>query len=318
MAHFIPESTVNRLLNNKIKLGSIEIYNRSIKRIFREVFLSNTYDHNKLIINSTDVIKYIDSLTNITVKKSLLNSIRNMLSKDEYTIYLPYWQKITREYDISKSYSPNKEKLERFISLEELSNIITNSNDKTKKTAKYLIGLIYVTMPSIRGQEIYDTRISESKQTYNYLNPKTMNMHINDHKTIKQYGVKKLHIPSPLHQPIREWIKNNHIKMGSYLLINNKGNKFIQATFSTVLKRLFGISVNILRSIYITEMTHFLENSKNKEETVEWRKKLSKIMGHSMSNQELYYKLWNDTNIKYSSNIFMQNEFNNLKETYIA
>jgi len=308
MSFFIPQTIVDQLLQKSIKLSSIQVYNYAIKRIFINVFHDDIYDKNKLINNSGEVMKYL-SMQTITVEKSLLNSIRNMLSIEEFGPYNKRWTNIKREYREEKDYSIDEKKLDQYIPLEDLSTIV--SNIKNKNTVKYFIGLIYITMPTIRGQDLYNLKISSIDIPENYLDVKTMKLYIKDHKTVKQQGIKIIAFPKVLHSIIKEHIS------GSYLLLNNRGGKYTKGTFAQIIKRMFGFGIDILRRIYITEMLHYLYSEEDKKKATEWRKKLAHIFGHSLSSQEFDYKLWNDEKLKYSSTKFMKNMYENLKQSYV-
>lgn len=83
----------------------------------------------------------------------------------------------------------------------------------------------------------------------NYLKGSTVTFNV--FKTVKRYGAQQVQLPPALMKWIRKWAKVNPTE---YLLFNPAtGKPLNSSSISKLLKSLFGVSCDILRSIYVTK-----------------------------------------------------------------
>ena len=107
---------------------------------------------------------------------------------------------------------------------------------------------------------------------------------MNEYKTSKKYGEKKIEISEDLLKPLRKWLRHND---SDYLLVNTKGEPLNSNGITKVLNRIglrfrgkpFGSS--ILRHSYLSHKYGGV--SEDKEQDAE-------MMGHSVAQQEDYVK----------------------------
>ena len=313
---FIDQETI-ATLERKYKKNTIKTINNSIKKIFVKGLNLSIYDSDKLIDKADDIIKYINSLDKIGVKKTITFNIIAIIGKNNKK-YNNLSNGFCKENNRIKLYKkPTKKEINLYKNLEEINNIhISYTTDNYYNFIRYVISAFYVYLPPLRGQEFYTLKISDTELDTNYYNTKTNTININNYKTMDKYGPKQMNIDSELKDILTEWIDFNDIKNGDYLLTNSKKNKFTQYSFTKMLWRIFGkgFSVDMLRKVYIVEILRYLNGKE-----ILWRKRLSFIMGHSIITQEFIYSNFRQIdNINYSSNDYMNNVFNRLKNSFIG
>jgi len=294
MNWFLSDVIIKKL-KKKYKPNSIKTINNNIKRIYKGLRLKKFSLH-VLIDRYDDVEKFIDSVDKISVQKSMVHNILAIVSPSKK--YMILADKYNKEYDKIKMYEKPKNKMIKlFSNLEKLSEVLNKVDG-----VKYVVASLYTYLPPLRGQDYYNTKIGVRK-TGNYIDIDKWILVIREYKTAKQYGIRKIKLGIILRGILNKWIKGS--KKGDYMLVDRDGNKFTQDGFTHLLWRIYGsnVGVNMLRRIYVSEMIHYMENMKDK---VKYRKKMTKILAHSLISQEFIYSNFKLTNVGWSSKEYMK------------
>jgi len=110
----------------------------------------------------------------------------------------------------------------------------------------------------------------------------------NQYKTVKIHGVQEIPVSKPLNNLLNKWIQVSP----KYLLLNSQGNALSSNGLCKAIKSAFepsgisGVSANILRHVYATEVIGVEQIEKSKE-----MKKVAEEMGHSVPEQLNYIKV---------------------------
>ena len=127
----------------------------------------------------------------------------------------------------------------------------------------------------------------------NYLyckSQRTKHIHLNEYKTLKKYGPKKIKLSPYLNRMINVWVKVRKqfppIANGS-VLFSRSLNPFTESTCCVYVAEAFKptgkhITANLIRHIYISDVTRDLP--------YEEKKKISKDMCHNIDMQTQYIK----------------------------
>jgi hypothetical protein len=140
-------------------------------------------------------------------------------------------------------------------------------------------------------QNQYSLLSKEEQESNNYLiggNRKPYYFQINDYKTKKTFGQKKIEIPSVLNTEIKRWLKFND--SGYYITNATRTGGITPNGITKLLTTLFreqtgkNISTSMIRHIYLSDK-YKAEIEKKKE-----KEKDSHAMGHSLAQQMDYVK----------------------------
>lgn len=306
---FVSKDIIDRL-SKKLKPNSIKIVNNSILRIYRDLFDTLEFDKKRLIDESEKIIKWTNKLPP-TTKKTILNSIRHIVENEEYE---KLYRKAFFESELLYTDKYVGKTPEYYIRLEDMEKL----KGKYEKT-KQLIYNLYTLIPPLRGQDYYNTKFyfgdKEIPKNCNYYNHTTKELVIRNSKTSKKHGVRIIKYPKIITDMIE---KNTASHMdGDYLLLNARGKQFQQRSFTSILNRIYDsqipiygkgknhhISIHIIRRTYISECLNYITDL---EKQMIFRKKLSKILGHSLGTQWSIYQN-NDKikDIEWSSKKYMK------------
>jgi integrase len=145
----------------------------------------------------------------------------------------------------------------------------------------------YEKMPVITQKEYRQLSEDDKKET-NYLVKKmsdnTLYFVMNEYKTKKKYGEKKINIPPNLAKLLRKWLK---INKSAYLFVDTKGTPLSSNKITKYLTSVFkehtgkNVSSTLLRHIYL---------SAKYGDTLKEMEKDADIMGHSVDMQKDYIK----------------------------
>ena len=143
-----------------------------------------------------------------------------------------------------------------------------------------LMSGVYPICPPRRLQEYLELQLHGQNLGENYFNKSRTAMVFNKHKNSKWTGAETLPFPPQLAEPL-EFLASVRPKR-LYLFMNNRGDKFSKAALSNKLTRTYGFSVDMLRSLFITEHN---KNSTPLLQNID----LAKKMGHSVRTQHVNY-----------------------------
>lgn len=282
-----------------MKKSSLRTINNGIRRIYKGVFKKEYIvgDESLLIKNHGDVIEYISGIKSTSVRKNLLCNVKHVIGKDPFnTFYGQFFKKCVRIH--KENYILKKGKLKKWIPLEKYPILRRKWN---RSTSEYKVISIYIYMPALRGEDIFNTRIDFGD---NYIDKKTWTLIISKHKTMKTYGTKYIRIPIILRKLF------DNLEKGDYIICNKFGNKYTQDSYTHLLWRVFGkgYSTNAIRHTYVCELNNYGVDIKIKSH-------ISKMMGHSLGTQEFVYN-----NIKtgnFSSREYMKRVIEYIKKCII-
>ena len=173
------------------------------------------------------------------------------------------------------------------------------AGDWTKKQKMlyqdYIITLLYSHYPlrndfadtQVISKTDYNSLSLEQKQKANFVVQHDNNKYffvLNEYKTSKKYGEKKIELDADVLKPLRKWLRHNGTE---WLLINSKNNPLSSNGITKVLNRIgrrfrgkpFGSS--ILRHSYLSHKYGGVNADKEKD---------ADMMGHSVVTQSDYVK----------------------------
>ena len=132
----------------------------------------------------------------------------------------------------------------------------------------------------LRPDELYNMKVlDEDNDEDNYINIITGYMVINKHKTLKQYGVKRIDLDD-------EFINMVKDKLGGYVFKNTKNEPYKTGKGLTdMIIRQYGCSIYEIRKM---KTSIVLKDNNEKE-----REKVAKFQGHDVSTMVSYYKTYN-------------------------
>lgn len=298
---------LNNSLLVKYKPSSIKTFTINIKRILKEVYNIDKYTVAPLL-NIKKVTDYItNDVQKISVQLNLAAALVSFLSHEEnipkeaLDYYQNLFDKISEKAAYERKYPiPTEEELENWLPW---SQIVKLANDYKKKVTqepydylKYLVLSLYTQIPPLRGQDYLNSIIMKVENPTDYhrllqITQKNIfdltnkQLIISHYKTEKTHGRRTIDIPKQLIPIVENWFRIT----GSQNLIPNLQNKsepMTQQAFTDLLFRIFkpkNISTSMLRKIYISHRLKYISNN-----PIE-RKKLARIMGHTLETQEFIY-----------------------------
>ncbi len=181
--------------------------------------------------------------------------------------------------------------IEKEVKAMDLKNRIKLKPTDFNKLQDYVIAGLYTLLPPIRldfAPMFVESKKSKINDSDNYLFNGGRNKKvfiINEYKNNKSHGQQTLRIPSKLNSIINLWLKYNDT--GNFLL-NNRREMLSANGLGKAITRIFkptgkNITINLLRSIYISENVDMKALKKSEE--------LAKDMMHSPAVQKgIYYK----------------------------
>lgn len=247
-----------------------ELTDKSLKR-YRSVF--NTYGTILTISKFDDWLGYLDKreLSDIS-KRVLFTSILHFhkelkLSKQKD---IELVKRVRKELDklIERERAKKSNQLEINTTYEELKPLIE------LKGRDRIIYNLYIKQAPRRNQDyqhmyIWTRKGIPKKTDRNYYLIHKGYFLFNSYKTHKTYGQQEIKVSDDLNDILREYVKD---KKNGDSLLNIK-----QANLSTRIKKIFGISMNEIRHLYVDKL--FKENPNRSTDEI---KKISTLLGHSI------------------------------------
>ena len=299
---------VKKLIKNKrsIKDNSLNAYIISLNKLAHELY-KDIFDSDQLKMFAKNK-KYLEKL-NIHTRKNLVAAIVvSVKSIDKFPPNIRgKYEKYMKELigNVDKEYSKNKKsdkEKKNWISykeiidkINELMKLTININKKTDITRKdldifqqLLILSLYTLIPPQRNNFantiicIKEDECNDNK--FNYIILSKKEFVINNYKTKKTYGIKKIKLPQNIVNLIKIWVKINPTH---FLLINTTNKTCMKPNGLTkYLNKIFlpkKVSTTILRKLYLTNK-YPITNS------FEEMLKDADIMGHSVNTQQSIYR----------------------------
>ena len=267
--------------------NSLRCYTSLLATMFRKCEWEKISD-----IKVDAVFEYIETLSSIQSKKTLLSSIYLITdNKQIHERFIEMCNEVNKSYE-NKDVSKKRES--QYKTIEEVKQIYDSHLNTLKKSkspdnyVNYLIcamntGVLHGTVRRLESCDV-KMREVENPNTENFIDFKNKPPRFvyNTYKTSKNLGTQYVEIDKPLLNIIKAWMKINPTP---YLLIKRNGNKMSSAELSLKMKELFGFGCDVMRSIYISEYY-----TPEKLKMLEEMKEFSEEFGHSQSTALLVYR----------------------------
>ena len=295
-----------------LKNNSVKAYATSLKLLApeEETGLDFLYDHESVMLK---LGKYKP-----TTRKNYLNAaivvLRGDTSKAGATSLAKFENlrdKYNTEYsDNARAHKKTPKQEENWIEWDDYLAIVDKLRDSVShlksgpsewsesdlmKYQDYILTLLYSKYPlrndlsetRVISKTSYNNLTDADKSGGNYLVRHSTNKYflcLNEYKTSKKYGEKKIEIDAALLKPLRKWLRK---QTSGFLLINTQGQAMSSNGITKALNRIgrqqrgkpFGTS--LLRHSYLSNKYADVQAEKEKD---------SHIMGHSIQTQEDYIK----------------------------
>lgn len=321
---------LREILEKKYRENSIKTFAGSVKKVCKEVF-KREYDA-KLLEDTNKVLAYVKTLEKISSQKNTLAGVLAFVKAEQTNpqvikVYEDHFKTLGQASANLQQYKePTEDEKCNYIPFAEviklrdehaqtLSNYKIDELEQSNKLKeatlfqktvfeKYLVLCLYTYVPPLRGEEWHDAVIEEvadpgsysviiEARKKNIIDLTHKKLVVERYKTSDIHGTRIIDLPDELVKVIK---MSREINNGDPNLLINYASckpmtsqcltKFLQSIFYP--KK---ISSTLLRKIYISEQTSKL--------SVDQRKKLAHIMGHSLSSQEFLYSTFRDkTNSK--------------------
>lgn len=283
------EELANQLKTNRpnISNSTVKTYISILRTIYKKL---DGKDGIKFFENEKrKIIDDILKIENNQTIKTKLSALFVLTGDDDYhKPMLEFANKVNANYKEQKT---DKKRAENLPTIDELKQIYDNAKTallKNKSIDNFITYFVValtsgVIMPPRRSLDYCEMKIRNFNKTEdNYIDKD--NFIFNKFKTSKfvKQEDKIVKIPTEILKFIKQFKK---ISDNDYLLYNVKTDRpYNASTFSKLLNRIFGknISVDALRSIYLTNLYGGLPPIKQLEQTAQ-------EMGHSVSSALNYY-----------------------------
>jgi integrase len=306
---FINDISVNILKTKGYKESSIKTLDFNIKRIFKALDI----DYNVLRFK-TDAQKIIDIIKSYPEKqqkayiyavKLIYDNLQAKFKSEAATkLYNDYYEKVSEEYvNLLTMQEATSQQLIRQVSPEEFNEVyeyyktiydvnkITDDENYTD-SMKYLIISLYKYIPPLRPQVYLNSTFEEYEETYpdlNVIDLDSKTILIKSAKTLKRGKTQIIQIPNVL----ISLISAIHDKYNTVYLItklSNVNEPMTHDNFSHIFSRMFldvigrEISPNNIRNSFVSDLI-----DEKGLRTTDERKKIAKLMGHSINTQNNVY-----------------------------
>lgn len=233
------------------------------------------------------VLEYVNGLEKPQTRKTILSALFVLTGEKDYQ------DKMKEDIDVvNKHYSTRKmdakreEKKIPFAEVKEINARLLREHQASpydrEKLQNYIISML------CSGEHISPRRLLDwismkiknyDKKTENYILGNKF--YFNKYKTSKLYGLQTIEIPPAVKAMINK-LKKLNPPTSDYLLNNRKGEPLTSSGLNKILTSIYGFSVDMLRSIFLTDEVYDDDLLKKLEKT-------ASEMGHSLAAQKMFY-----------------------------
>lgn len=238
------------------------------------------------------IMEHIKTLEKAQTRKTILSALFILTGDEDYQdLMMEDIKLVNNHYKLQKTDEDRKGKLKSFDEIKAIYNRLKTEYSKNpthENMVNLLIGALMsgVFVPPRRLLDYTAMKIKNiDKDTDNYIEKNEFVF--NTYKTAKKYGEQKVEIPKELRMIIAKWVKQNE----SDYLLTNKGKPFSSSTLSKRLSSIFGVSVDMLRSIYLSNLYKDVPLIKQMDKT-------ATEMGHSAQSAFNFYVKKDETQKK--------------------
>jgi hypothetical protein len=272
-----PPPTVEELIAaaDKSKVGDITL--KKYVAVFRKLMERLDTDNPLFYRNTGEVIDYITNKSELALNTQLnyFKALIFLIPKEE-AAYNEYHEvmmnKIKEAEDQRGENMKSAIQTKKWRTYEEILTIHNNLKKTAPKSREFIISCFYsgVYFPPWRLLELTELKIANyDEKIDNYIDEENQMIVLNRYKTVKAYGRIEQKIPAELMNYIVEYIDNSgfNFEKDSYLFTP----KLAVMKLNRILNDIYGCSVDILRSSYITHLfeTGALKTKKKMNETAE-------------------------------------------------
>ena len=206
----------------------------------------------------TKVLEYVNGLEKPQTRKTILSALFVLTGEKDYQ------DKMKEDIDVvNKHYSNRKmdakreEKKISFDRVKEINAKLLQEHQASPYDREKLQNYVITMLCS--GEHVSPRRLLDwiSMKTKNF-DKKTDNyilgnkFYFNKYKTSKLYGLQTIDIPSPVKAMINK-LKKLNPPTSDYLLNSRKGEPLTSSGLNKILTSIYGFSVDMLRSIFLTD-----------------------------------------------------------------
>ena len=302
----------------KLKANTVKQYEIQLKRL-QKLFDTQGWD----FLKNVDSVKEKLSDKHFTTSRNYYNSIIVLLMalnhdeklNDLIKKYVTVRDKLNEQYAEEQSSGKISEKQKNnFVELSEIQKMISTmeneiKKEKIKKKEKltrndldlltaYTLFSFLIRLPTrndmsgmqLIGKTAYNKLSDKQKEDTNYLvrEKSKMFLVLNEYKTSKKYGEKKIDVPKDLEKILRMYLRLTKKNNGDIIFTNFKGEPITRNGISQILIR---NSKHYLDKSISTTMMRKIVVSDKFSELKEEQAKMAHIMGHDKSvMDEVYIK----------------------------
>ena len=246
------------------------------------------------------ILNYVNSLDkSISTKTGLLNSWRKIASTKGHQGDLTKIEKELKKLNDDYAYrEPTKKEKDNKITKSDIEKLRDFYKIKSAQNAfgtfdiNYLLCCLYSYILPLRSEDYYNSVIYEiggddvDVDSDNYYDVQNKTLVLNHYKTSKAHGKREVVFPDELHQVVM----NFHQKSGSqYLICSTKSEQMTSPSFTMTFKRCMkkDVSSTMIRKCILSDK---IDGGMSANE----RKEASRVMGHSVSTQQIVYSRFSD------------------------
>jgi hypothetical protein len=303
-----------------LKENSIKQYEIHLNKL-KKLFDTDNFD---FLSKPDDVMEKIKD-KHYTSQRNTLNAIIILLlalnSDNKYDELIEKYQKVRDKFNQQYIESNENGKVsdsqkQNFVELSEIQNMLkkmeneikseglkkkTNLSGKEKELMmvytifsfliKYplrldLAGMKYISKTQYNGLSEGDKK-DGNYLVHNKKGSQFLEAILNEYKTSKKYGEKKIRIDKDIEKILRMYIKSTGKQFGDVLFVSSTGNPLSRNALSQLLIKTTKKYLN--KSISTTMMRKIVVSSVIPKEVLDKQKELADVMGHDVATQNLVY-----------------------------
>lgn len=303
-----------------LKENSIKQYEIHLNKL-KKLFDTDNFD---FLSKPDDVMEKIKD-KHYTSQRNTLNAIIILLlalnSDNKYDELIEKYQKVRDKFNQQYIESNENGKVsdsqkQNFVELSEIQNMLkkmeneikseglkkkTNLSGKEKELMmvytifsfliKYplrldLAGMKYISKTQYNGLSEGDKK-DGNYLVHNKKGTQFLEAILNEYKTSKKYGEKKIRIDKDIEKVLRMYIKSTGKQFGDVLFVSSTGNPLSRNALSQLLIKTTKKYLN--KSISTTMMRKIVVSSVIPKEVLDKQKELADVMGHDVATQNLVY-----------------------------
>ncbi len=233
------------------------------------------------------VLEYVSQLEKPQTRKTILSALFVLTGEKTYQDRMKEdIDVVNKHYSTRKMDAKREEKKISFDAVKEINARLLREHQghpyDREKLQNYVITML------CSGEHVSPRRLLDwiSMKTKNY-DKKTDNyilgnkFYFNKYKTAKLYGLQTIDIPPAVKAMINK-LKKLNPPTSDFLLNNRKGETLTSSGLNKILTSIYGFSVDMLRSIFLTDEVYDNDLLKKLEKT-------ASEMGHSLDAQKIFY-----------------------------